>query len=267
MDVKDFGTSLETLLHRFENQRIGLALIWLLARCGPQKGVSIRAAELAVVLGVSKVWACRILNDLLEDGYIESCKQGVNSGVNSEKYWGDNRLKKYDLTICYDKIFKEFKNPVKLDVGVNSGVNKAETNSPCDVGEVVQMKAKAKKTVVGTDKFIAAYIDAYRSHPKYGNSPHVKGAQAGCAKRIVQECGLDRAIDLMRSYLEMPDGWFCTKHHDLKTMADNLPKIMTFNEKGRFMTRGEAQGNDRMATNRQVLQDFLEEDRRREACT
>lgn len=266
MDVKTFGTSLETLLHRFENPRLGLALIWIMARCGEQKAISIRAQELAIVLGVSKQWACRMIEDLVDLKFIAKCKLGVNLGVNSTKYSLDRKLQKYDITICYDNIFKGRKGVHKLNTGVKSGVNWLETDSPCDVAEVVAIKKPKKQPAVeGVNRFIAAYIDAYRR--QYGNTPHVKGVQSGCAKTIVQECGLERAIDLMHSYLKMTDRWFVDNVHDLKAMKGGLPKVISFHETGRMMTKRRADEIDRVSTNRQVFQEYLEEDReRRRSC-
>jgi hypothetical protein len=89
---------------------------------------------------------------------------------------------------------------------------------------------KKNGEVQGTNLFIKAYVDAYRK--KFGGlTPPVRGAYAGCAKRIVDACEThEYASSLAETYLDMNDSWFIYRGYDLFTMEKSLSRIIQKHE-------------------------------------
>lgn len=87
--------------------------------------------------------------------------------------------------------------------------------------------------------FVANYISAYQQ--RYGASarPALVGKVQGQIKRFLAETQLDRACELIQTYLGMNDSWFLTKAHDFGTFIENLSKIGLKLDTGKTTTRAE----------------------------
>lgn len=55
-----------------------------------------------------------------------------------------------------------------------------------------------------TSALIASFCESYSERFR-GVRPEVSGKEAGCAKRLVQQIGLDRAIEIVKAYVDMND--------------------------------------------------------------
>jgi hypothetical protein len=77
----------------------------------------------------------------------------------------------------------------------------------------------------GARRFIATYVNAFRS--KYGEQtkPDLSGKVQGEIKRFLKDTPIDRACSLIQVYFQMDDRWFETKNHDFTTFVSNLSKI------------------------------------------
>src|SRR3990167_4648959 len=110
--------------------------------------------------------------------------------------------------------------------------NEDEVVSVFVVGDEERARGKNdKKKILGkqTKEFIAAYCEEFKF--RRGCNPPIGGKQSGIAKRLVKDLGLDKAISLVQTYLQMPDQWFITREYDLPTFEANLNKIVRFAEK------------------------------------
>lgn len=90
-------------------------------------------------------------------------------------------------------------------------------------------------------EFIKVYAENYKAH--YGVGPTLGPRNAGIAKRIVREVGLENALKAVNVYLERDGkgGWYKTKAHDLATLEGNLALLVGI-AKATMTERGENDG-------------------------
>ena len=117
------------------------------------------------------------------------------------------------------------------------------------------VKAGWKKVNVRTNEFIAAYLDEYEA--RYGAKVTLSGRDKGLAKTIVTDLGLPSAITLIRTYFQMNEGFFITRHHPLSLFHMNLQKVQTFHQTRRTVTRREADRMERREGNLQAFAKHL----------
>ncbi len=88
---------------------------------------------------------------------------------------------------------------------------------------------KAKKPV---GLFIGRYVEAYQR--RYGVRPELNdGKIQGQISKFVQAQPLERAMNLIETYLQMDEPWFITKAHDFITFKENLQKVGLALDSGR----------------------------------
>lgn len=105
---------------------------------------------------------------------------------------------------------------------------------------------------------IAHYCDCFRE--RYKTNPQIMGQDAGTAKRLVKDMGLTRSKDLITTYLQINDGYFINRRHDLKTFAANVSKVKVAHDTGKSITQREAAQADRRETTKNAFARLLEED-------
>jgi hypothetical protein len=76
-----------------------------------------------------------------------------------------------------------------------------------------------------SQKFISAYVQAYKTKYGTGARPHLGGRTQGEIKRLLADIPIDRACALIETYCAMRDPWFETKAHDITTFIANLAKV------------------------------------------
>lgn len=92
-----------------------------------------------------------------------------------------------------------------------------------------------------TSMFIATYCTAFKERWK---TPPVQiaGRYLGAAGRMVAELGVERACQLVSTYLEMNDGYFLSRKHDLLTMESSLNSIAIKHDTGKTLSRADIRG-------------------------
>lgn len=100
---------------------------------------------------------------------------------------------------------------------------------------------------------IGVYCDLWRDRYKTESHPVILKKEAGMIKNFVKSVGQKKAIEIITTYLEMPDHWFVTKRHDIPTMMANLNSITQFMETGKMFTRGEIRNLDVSVVNQQTI--------------
>lgn len=98
---------------------------------------------------------------------------------------------------------------------------------------------------------IAVYCRVWKA--RYGTNPPTGGKVAGQLKRLAKDHGAERSENLIKAYLQMPDGWFLTKRHDVSTLLANLNAVAQFLDTGRIVTKNETRQLDAAVTNQNTL--------------
>jgi hypothetical protein len=128
----------------------------------------------------------------------------------------DAELKEPEPKASVEKeLIKETDEPFNAD-----DLIRADENAGNETGsEVEQVMSPEYKTHL----FIKAYCDAYKG--KYKSFPEITKKTQGIAARLVEELGLTKCQDYIKSYLSMEDAWFKTRGHDLPTFESSLNKV------------------------------------------
>lgn len=90
---------------------------------------------------------------------------------------------------------------------------------------------------------IAAYCRLWKA--RYGSRPEVLGKDKGIAKRLANDLGGQRAVDLMEAYFKMNDSWIIERHHDLATFESKMNAVVQFQNSGRVISRDTAREIER----------------------
>ena len=118
-----------------------------------------------------------------------------------------------------------------------------------------EKKAKVQKKPINLEKtseFIKSYCDVFKA--RYGFFPDVGKKNAGIAKRIVAEVGLENAKARVQNYLKMNNPWFLKRHHDLATLESNLNAIKMQEITGKSLTDNNIKQFTRRVENYEAMQ-------------
>lgn len=116
----------------------------------------------------------------------------------------------------------------------------------------------------GANLVIAAYMDAYREKFN-GQTAELVGAERGAAKRLALDLGPERAVQLVRAYLQIDDEWFIKQEYRLAVLLQNVKKVGLFADQGVAVTGSMAKSVGLQANNAAVGERLLDRMRRREA--
>lgn len=83
----------------------------------------------------------------------------------------------------------------------------------------------AKKSDLKIGEFIGAYVAAFQKKFGEGVRPDLSGKTQGQIKTLLKDYGLDKAVQMIQVYLQMPDPWFQKKCYDFGTFMQNLQKV------------------------------------------
>lgn len=111
--------------------------------------------------------------------------------------------------------------------------------------------SKAKADSSGANLVIAAYMDAYGTKFN-GQKVDLVGPERGAAKRLAIDLGVERAVALVRAYLQMTDEWFIKQEYRLAILAQNVKKVGLFLDQGVAITPGMARSAGLEANNKAV---------------
>lgn len=100
---------------------------------------------------------------------------------------------------------------------------------------------------------IAAYCDAWKLRYKSSKSPTIMPQHAKSLRTLVDSVGVERATQMVKKYLDMPDTWFVTKRHDIPTLMSNLNAVTQFIETGKIITKTEMRHFDQAVSNEETL--------------
>jgi hypothetical protein len=90
-------------------------------------------------------------------------------------------------------------------------------------------KKKAAHPEIG--RFIGTYVKAFQE--KYQTRPDLRGKVQGQINHYLADVPIDRACDLIQTYLQMEEPWFKTKCHDFGTFLENQNKVSIALDTGR----------------------------------
>lgn len=124
--------------------------------------------------------------------------------------------------------------------------------------------ADASTASPGVSDAIGAYVTAYES--KYGKRPPLHGAQRGTIKRLVADVGADRAIALIKGFVEMNDAYFSNRTHCVTVLPKDIAKVELFLARGVQMTARTAQRIETATNNMAVAERFKARARERVAA-
>jgi hypothetical protein len=105
--------------------------------------------------------------------------------------------------------------------------------------------------------FVANYVNAYQLRYGAKARPALGGKTQGQIKRFLQETPLERACQLIQTYLAMSDQWFITKAHDFGTFIENQSKVGLALDTGKTTTRKEAQQAELQDANTQATLEYM----------
>ncbi len=108
-----------------------------------------------------------------------------------------------------------------------------------------------------TQQFIAAFCVAWKE--RYKTAFTTDGPNANAAKLITtgkNKIPLQRAIDLVQTYLSMNDRWFLTKRHDILTFKANLNAVAIKHDTGSNINAAQAQDMERADANVQAIREY-----------
>lgn len=108
-----------------------------------------------------------------------------------------------------------------------------------------------------TQQFIAAFCVGWKE--RYKTAPIIDGPNANAAKLITtgkNKIPLQRAIDLVQTYLLMNDRWFLTKRHDILTFKANLNAVAIKHDTGSSINTNQAQDMERADANVQAIREY-----------
>lgn len=119
-----------------------------------------------------------------------------------------------------------------------------------DLANYIDLTTSKKSKVINptlglnTNKFIKEYAESYEL--RYGVSPVIFAREAGIARRLVRELGLERAVDLIKAYLEIgSDPWICAKKHNLATFEQNINAVSIYAKTKKYTTLQEFQQREK----------------------
>lgn len=95
----------------------------------------------------------------------------------------------------------------------------------------------AAKAPAPVHEFIAAYCENFKA--KFGSNPPIVGQDAGIAKRMVKDLGLERAKALVGAYFSMSNAFYQERKYDLATFESNLKAIAVKYDTGQSFNRAQ----------------------------
>jgi hypothetical protein len=104
-------------------------------------------------------------------------------------------------------------------------------------------------------QIIAFYCEQYKERG-LGSRPVIEPKDATRLKGIVKSQGVERMKQLLTTYFGMQDSFFVQRNWDLFTFLNNLSRVATQMEKGRTVSRTEANQLDRRQANVQAIRDY-----------
>jgi hypothetical protein len=93
--------------------------------------------------------------------------------------------------------------------------------------------------------FIAKYCELFKQ--RYRTNPHIRGKQAGVAKRVLKDVPLERAKLYLEAFFQMPDSWLVKTKHPLEAFEPKLNEIVVFATTGEFTGAVQARQIDQKA--------------------
>lgn len=133
-----------------------------------------------------------------------------------------------------------------------NGTEQSNTSSPLKAGKRLKPKLDTSK---GGNEVVATYCSIYKQ--KFDRNPDIVGKEAGAAKRLAKDLGVERACQLVEGYLQMNDAWFIKNDYRLSILGDNVNKVGLFLEKGITITSKMAASVETQSSNAAVAQRVL----------
>lgn len=105
---------------------------------------------------------------------------------------------------------------------------------------------------------IKIYCEDWKISYRSTQSPVISPKDAKAMKNFLDTVGAERAENIVRAYLKMPDKWFLTKKHDIPTLIANTNAVIHFIETGRVITSKELSTIDRNLATENLINDIKE---------
>lgn len=97
---------------------------------------------------------------------------------------------------------------------------------------------KSPSAPSSTQVFIARYCELFKA--RWKTNPEIRGKEAGIAKRLVSDLGVERACELLEAFFEMNDAQFLRAKHALGVFEVNLQSVVVKADTGRVVTFADA---------------------------
>lgn len=112
---------------------------------------------------------------------------------------------------------------------------------------VKERTAREKKSTdtfaSSTSLFIKTYCASFKK--RWGTNPQLTKIDAGIAQRLIKSISVERAIDLIDTYLSMNDPFFLRARHNLLTFERSLNAIAIAHDTGKTLGTAEIRSLDR----------------------
>lgn len=116
-------------------------------------------------------------------------------------------------------------------------------------------KKNATKTFTGTNELIDAYFLAIEK--VHGRKATFLPEDARRASAVVKALGLERAIELVRVYVQMKTPWFRTKAYDFMTFYNSLGVIQEQLDTGRTVNRVQLREDERNEASVDAVREYV----------
>lgn len=165
------------------------------------------------------------------------------SGVKSGSLQSQLDLLQSLQLVTYEKVL-----PNRIEM------NRKEEKRIEEKGEQSKLRLPASPSI---QEIIAHYCDCWKS--RYGASAPISGKTSGQLKQFVKDHGFEKSKILISAYLDMADGWFITKRHDVPTLLGNINSVALFSETGKMITRREVSNLDSVMTTKNLIDQIKKE--------
>lgn len=129
---------------------------------------------------------------------------------------------------------------------------------PKPVLDHVTRSKRATMKVEGTKEVIAAYCEEFKA--RYGTNPAITAKAGNQIKNVVKSLGVNRSMELIRTFVWMNKSWFITKMHSVDAFVTSLNEVAVAHDKGIIITKKQSSALESLDSTAREANQYLQEE-------
>lgn len=121
--------------------------------------------------------------------------------------------------------------------------------------KVLEKSKKGERTGTHTDELVKAYYDEIQE--VHGRKAVMLEPDYKLAAAIVKGVGLEKALQLIRTYVRMKNSYFIQRGHDFRTFYYSISTVQQAMETGKSLTQIQAREEERNAASSEAVRDYI----------